>query len=240
MSLSIFDYYIKLVTEIKYNLPIYNFKLVHDFNITEAHKEDDLIVLPTIDTEDNIVNRFEHYNNRLTNKNNIKNQKLSDILLVYNNYLNIDSTLINIKTNIDSKMNWIVERIKTNENKKNKLIDDNEYFENHIQKEMNMKGNTNKLKKVNDKRKTYFDKEIKKIDNRINVLQSKMKILNDYLYTNQNILSYINIFIGNDLSEFDVVKKEIFDDDSMYYKDIKVVKPVVVNQCCCKFKNVSC
>ena len=194
-----FDFKYNFTSEIKLNHKL----IFDDIFIKKENKVKENIVLEVIDS--NEIKRLE---NKLTEKNNLRNQKLRDKIFYVKFQMNDISFSDDFyKDTVQMKKDWLIKRIRNNQAKLNKLIDNNIYYQNLIEEEIRRKGYNPKMKKVDEERRKYFDEEMLKVTDRLEELSKKYNFLNE-----------------EEIKEIDIFKKKFLEEENFYYSNLKIKK----------------
>ena len=175
-----------------------------------------------------IFNKLEKYKYnddfKLLKRDSLKYQKQVDvnILSLYHDHCisNQNNNVIQnlILDNNESKIRWLQIRIDNNNEKLSKLKENSEYFKDSIDLEIKTKGLSKKLKKVENERIKYFEKEINETNDRIDLLRLKFNIIENIKYE-KDLFSV----------EYTDTYSELFTEKRLYYNKILKEKKI----CCC-------
>jgi hypothetical protein len=214
-----------------FNNDIYIFKDYDNIITDSLHKTIPLInenYNTTYTEQPCIFNKFEKYKYnddfKLLKRDSLKYQKQVDvnILSLYHDHciFNQNNNVIQnlILDNNESKTRWLQLRMKNNNEKLSKLEENNAYFKNSIDLEIKTNGLSKKLKKVENERIKYFEKEINETNDRIDLLRLKFNII-------ENIKSKKDLFSV----EYTDAYSELFTEKRLYYNKILKEK----KNCCC-------
>jgi len=176
-----------------------------------------------------IFNKLEKYKYnddfKLLKRDSLKYQKQVDIniLSLYHDHFCISNQNNKVIQNLildnnESKIRWLQLRIDNNIEKLSQLQENSAYFKESIDLEIKTKGLTKKLKKVENLRMKYFEKEINETNDRIDLLRLKFNII-------ENIKYEKDLF----RVEYTDTYSELFTEKRLYYNKILKEKKI----CCC-------